>query len=62
MCRARFRCKKQRQGLKGKELAYWHPYQKGGYWEWDAKANGVLSPREEKEMLERNELAWLTWD
>ena len=54
--------RKQRDGLKGKELAYWHPLAKNGHWAEDAWRQGLLSPYEEKQMLEEDELAWLKWD
>ena len=41
---------KQREGFTGKELQYWHPMSKDGYWAQKAWAEGVMAPWEEKEL------------
>ena len=45
---ALFRAKKN-EGLTGKELHYWHPMAKDGYWAKQAADEGVMAPWEEKE-------------
>ena len=41
---------KQWEGLTGKELHYWHPMSKDGYWARKAADEGVMAPRKEKEL------------
>jgi hypothetical protein len=41
---------KANQGLKGTELAFFHPMTKGGYWEQHCKKLGEMTPRDEKEI------------
>ena len=48
----RFRTK-QKEGLSGQELHYWHPMAKDGYWAKQAADAGVMAPWEEK--LRENE-------
>mgnify|MGYP006903326010 CR=1 FL=1 len=48
---------KKQEGLTGKALAHWHPYQRGGYWEQQARALKIASPRDEKDAKEARERA-----
>ena len=41
--------KKQREGITGKDLNFWHPFAKDGHWAKQAKDAGVMAPWEEKE-------------
>ena len=41
---------KAAEGLKGKELAFYHPMTKGGYWEQECNRLGIMCPRLEKEI------------
>ena len=47
--------KKKAEGLTGQALAYFHPFQRDGYWEQQARAHKIPSPRDEKEARERAE-------
>ena len=47
--------KKKAEGLTGQALAYFHPFQRDGYWERQARAHNIPSPRDEKEARERAE-------
>ena len=46
---------KQKEGLDGKELHYWHPMAKDGYWAKLAAEQGVMAPWQEKEAQRSSE-------
>ena len=46
---------KQKEGLDGKELHYWHPMAKDGYWAKLAAEQGVMAPWQEKEAQRASE-------
>lgn len=54
--------KKKKEGLRGTELAYWHPYTEDGHWAQEAKSRNALTPLQEKLILADDSLAWLNWD
>ena len=47
--------RKKAEGLTGEALAFWHPYQKDGHWERQARAQSIASPRDEKEAKQARE-------
>ena len=49
--------KKKAEGLTGKALAHFHPFQRNGYWEQQARALKIPSPRDEKDEKEARERA-----
>ena len=44
---------KKQEGLRGQALEFWHPYQRNGYWEQQARALGIASPRDDRERAEK---------
>ena len=44
-------------GLRGEALEFWHPYQKDGYWELQARHFGIASPRDDRERAEKRQAA-----